>query len=294
MAKVAWIGLGAMGSRMAMRLVDAGHEVTVWNRSPHRAESLTRRDTVRVAASAAEAAAKAEVVALMVSHPAAIAEVVHGPEGVAAAIRPGSTLIDFSTVGPAAVATIRAELPPEVAVLDAPVLGSIAEAEAGTLKLLIGGAAEDLDRCRPLLSPLGELIHVGPLGTGAAAKLVANFALMGSLGVLGETLALADALGIEREATWELLEATPLAAQAQRRRPAIEVGSYPPRFALRLARKDADLITGAADERGVDLRLGRALAEWYSDAVSAGLGEQDYTALLGRILSAVPRAGESR
>jgi 3-hydroxyisobutyrate dehydrogenase-like beta-hydroxyacid dehydrogenase len=294
MAKVAWIGLGAMGSRMAMRLVDAGHEVTIWNRSPHRTESLTRRDTVHAAATAAEAAAKAEVVAVMVSNPAAINEVVHGPDGVAAAMAPGSTLVDFSTVGPAAVAALRAGLPPEVAVVDSPVLGSIAEAEAGTLKLLAGGSAEVLDRCRPVLSPLGELIHVGPLGAGAAAKLVANFALMGSLAVLGETLALADALGIEPQATWDLLETTPLAAQARRRRPAIESNSYPPRFALHLARKDADLITDAADERGVELRMGRALAEWLSDGASAGLGEQDYTAILGHILSAAPGAGESR
>lgn len=152
MATVAWIGLGAMGSRMAVRLVDAGHEVIVWNRTPHRAESLTRRETVRVAATAAQAAAKAEVVALMVTDLAAICEVVHGADGVAAGITPGSTVVDFSTGGPAAVTALGTGLPPEVAVLDSP--------------------------------------------------------------VLGETLALADALGLEREATWDLLEATPLAAQA--------------------------------------------------------------------------------
>jgi SAM-dependent methyltransferase len=126
------------------------------------------------------------------------------------------------------------------ALLDSPVLGSLAEATAGTLTLLVGGPADVLDRCGLVLSPLGEVRHVGALGSGAAAKLVANFALLGSVTLLGEALALADALGIDRDAAWDLLETTPLAAQAGRRRPAIEDGSYPPRFPLRrdVARRD--------------------------------------------------------
>lgn len=289
MVAVAWIGLGAMGSRMAMRLAAGGHDVTVWNRNRDRAEALARDNAVRIAATPAEAAANAEVVGLMVTDAAAVGEVVRRPDGVVNGIRHRSTVIDFSTVGPAAVVALAADLPSGVALLDSPVLGSLAEATAGTLKLLVGGPADILDRCRPVLSPLGEVRHVGALGSGAAAKLVANFALLGSVTLLGEALALADALGMDRDSAWDLLETTPLAAQAGRRRPAIEDGSYPPRFPLRLARKDAELI----DSSGLDLRIGRALAGWFADAAADGHADLDYTAVLSHILAAGRSAGNA-
>lgn len=289
MVAVAWIGLGAMGSRMVVRLAASGHDVTVWNRTRGRAEALARDNAVRIAATPAEAAAHAEVVGLMVTDAAAVGEVVRRPDGVVSGIRHRGTVIDFSTVGPAAVATLAADLPSGVAVLDSPVLGSLAEATAGTLKLLVGGPAGVVDRCRPVLSPLGEVRHVGALGSGAAAKLVANFALLGSVTLLGEALALAGALGMDRDSAWDLLETTPLAAQARRRRPAIEDGSYSPRFPLRLARKDAELI----DSSGLDLRIGQALAGWFADAAADGHGDLDYTAILGHILAAGESAGNA-
>ena len=109
----------------------------------------------------------------------------------------------------------------------------------------------------------------------SAAKLVANTTLFGTLGVLGEALALADGLGIDRDTAFEILASTPHAAQAERRRPALESGEYPPRFSLALARKDA----------GVDLRLADAARSWLREAEEAGLGEADYSAMLARILS---------
>jgi 3-hydroxyisobutyrate dehydrogenase-like beta-hydroxyacid dehydrogenase len=175
------------------------------------------------------------------------------------------------------------------ALLDSPVLGSLAEATAGTLTLLVGGPADVLDRCGLVLSPLGEVRHVGALGSGAAAKLVANFALLGSVTLLGEALALADALGIDRDAAWDLLETTPLAAQAGRRRPAIEDGSYPPRFPLRLASKDAELIGSS----GLGLRIGRVLAGWFADAAADGCADLDYTAVLGYVIAAGRSAGDA-
>lgn len=292
MTTVAWIGLGAMGSRMVVRLVEAGHQVTVWNRTRERAEILARRTGAGVAATPAEAAAGAETVALMVTDAAAVADVVRGPGGVVNGVVPGSTVVDFSTTGPAAVAALRADLPAEVAVVDAPVLGSIAEAEAGTLKLLAGGPAGAVERCRPLLASLGEVFHVGPSGAGAAAKLVANFALLGSVALLGEAVALADASGLDRDAAWSLLEMTPLAAQARRRRATIEAGRFPPRFALRLARKDAGLVAEAARRGGAEPRIGDAVAAWLADAVADGSGDLDYTAVLGHIVPASPRTGD--
>lgn len=291
MATVAWIGLGAMGSRMVVRLVEAGHRVTVWNRTRERADDLARRTGVAVAATPAEAAAGAETVALMVTDATAVAEVARGPGGVADGVAPGSTVVDLSTTGPAGVAALRTDLPAGVDLVDAPVLGSIAEAEAGTLTLLAGGSADAVERCRPLLSSLGEVLHVGATGSGAAAKLVANFALMGSVALLGETLALADASGLDRDTAWSVLEMTPLDAQARRRRATVETRRFPPRFALRLARKDADLITGTGRRGGAELRIGAAVASWLADA-AAESGDLDYTALLGHIVPACPRTGD--
>jgi 3-hydroxyisobutyrate dehydrogenase-like beta-hydroxyacid dehydrogenase len=191
----------------------------------------------------------------------------------------------MSTVGPAAVVRLRDVLPAAAGLLDAPVLGSLAEAEGGTLNVFVGGPDDLVERWKPLLSTVGRPLSVGPLGSGAAAKLVANSTMFGILGVLGEALALADGLGLSREAAFDVLAVTPVAAQAERRRPMLESGEYPPRFALRLARKDADLLTAAADEAGVDLRIAAATRSWLADAEAAGLGDADYVAFLAHILS---------
>ena len=194
------------------------------------------------------------------------------------------TLIEMSTVGPAAVARLASVLPAGTGLLDAPVLGSLAEAESGSLTIFVGGPAPLIERATPLLSALGSVVHVGPLEAGAVAKLVANATLFGTLGMLGEALALARGLGLSQEATYQVLAATPLAAQAERRRDAIEKGEYPPRFPLALAHKDASLITEAAAAADVELRLTKAAATWLAEADDAGFGGRDYTAVLARIL----------
>ena len=283
MTTVAVIGLGAMGGRIARRFLAAGHDVVVWNRSPARADELVELGA-SAAATPAEAAGRSEAVATMLSDPAALAEVSEGPAGVAAGAGASTTILEMSTVGPAAVTRLAAELGPGTGLLDAPVLGSLTEAEAGSLRIFVGGADELVERWTPLLSALGSPRHVGPLGAGAAAKLVANTTLFGTLGLLGEALALADGLGLTRAATFDVLAGTPLAAQAERRRRAIESGEFPARFSLSLARKDADLIAAAAEDAGVDLRLAEAARGWLADAEAAGLGERDYSALLEWIL----------
>ena len=162
-------------------------------------------------------------------------------------------------------------------------LGSTAEAENGALSIFVGGEARDVARVGPVLAILGEPVHVGPLGSGAAAKLVANATLFATVAALGETIALADGLGLERETTFSVLERTPLAPQAARRRESLERGEYPTRFSLALARKDAELVTRAAAEAGVDLRLAAAAASWLAGAEAAGLGPDDYSAVLAHI-----------
>lgn len=276
--KVGWVGLGAMGSRLARRLAGGGHELVAWNRTRERAEELGAgiADTPR------DAAAGAEAVFTTVADPDALRAVTEGADGVLAGLRPGATLVEMSTVGPDAIRRLAAALPTGTRLLDVPVLGSRHEAESGTLTLFAGGDSEALEPLLPLLRLLGEPLHVGPLGSGAAAKLVVNAGLLGIVTLLGETLALADTLGLPRERAFQVLAATPLGAQAERRREAIESEKFPPRFPVRLARKDAGLVQQAAGGR--ELPQLEAARRWFEDAERAGLGEADYAAVLGRIL----------
>ncbi|HVM34694.1 MAG TPA: NAD(P)-dependent oxidoreductase [Actinomycetota bacterium] len=283
MSAVAVVGLGAMGSRIAHRLIDAGHEVWVWNRTLAKAEPL-----VALGASAcdtpAEAASAAEAVLTMVSDPQALRDVTEGAAGVIAGLHPSTVVIEMSTVGPAAIARLKSVMPEGASLMDCPVLGSIGEAENGTLKVFVGGTADLFARWRPLLSAVGSPIHVGSLGSGAAAKLVANLTLFGVLGILGEALALADGLGLARAAAFEVLAVTPIAGQSERRKAAVETGEYPKRFALSLARKDAELVADAAAAAGVDLRLALAARDRIVEAEENGWGERDYSAVLAHIL----------
>ncbi|HEV2458076.1 MAG TPA: NAD(P)-dependent oxidoreductase [Ktedonobacterales bacterium] len=285
MTRIAFIGLGALGSRMACSLVNAGHEVTVWNRTWAKVDQLAARGAMP-AATPAEAASRAEVVMTMLATPAALQAVTDGPAGIAVGIGGSATMIEMSTVGPASVLRLASALPNEVDLLDAPVLGSIAEAESGTLSIFVGGPAPVVGRWMPLLTILGTPLHVGPLGMGAVAKLMANSTLFGVLGLLGEAIALARGLSLSDAAVFKVLAATPLAAQAERRRLAIESGEYPPRFPLALARKDIDLVIEAAAAAGVEMRLARATQTWLADADDAGWSNQDYTIMLARILGA--------
>src|SRR6266545_6552506 len=273
-ADVAVIGLGAMGSRVARRLLDAGHDVVVWNRTKPKAEGFPR-----IADTPAEAAREAEVTITMVANPQALREVTKGIEP--------KVLIEMSTVGPDAIHELAKTVP---TMLDAPVLGSRSEVEQGTLHVFVGGPRELFEQHEPLLATLGSVHHVGELGAGASAKLVANSTLFGTIAMLGEALRLADRFGLSRDATFEVLATTALAQPAERRRPALEANDYPPRFPLSLARKDADLVTAAAPE----LRLAQAGRSWLADADDASWGDRDYSALLAWILGVADEGQDQR
>jgi 3-hydroxyisobutyrate dehydrogenase-like beta-hydroxyacid dehydrogenase len=282
MTTVAVLGLGAMGSRIASRLMAAQHDVVTWNRSREKARELVAAGA-QLMESPAEASAKADVVLSMLADAPALRNVFEGPGGALEGLVPGSTVIDMSTVGIDAVLHIASELPAGVSMLDAPVMGSMAEARDGSLTIFVGGPETVFDRWSALLAALGSAMFVGPLGAGATAKLVANASLFGILTVLGETIRLADALGLPREATFAVLAATPLAEQAARRRASIEADRFDPRFRLSLARKDAELILQAARTKHLELALARLVRDLFTEAETAGWRERDYTALLSWI-----------
>jgi HAD superfamily hydrolase (TIGR01450 family) len=225
-----------------------------------------------------------ESLIIVVADPTALREVSEGRNGVVAGAHRRLTIVEMSTVGPDAVQRIASLLRDRASIVDAPVLGSIGEADSGTLTIFAGGSQTDLERVTPLLAALGSIVRVGDLGAGARAKLVANAALFATVTALGEALALADGLGLSREVATAVLAATPLAGQAARRLPAIEAGDYPRRFALTLARKDADLAHHVAIEAGIDTPVLDAARTWLVDAENEGAGDGDYTAVLATIL----------
>jgi 3-hydroxyisobutyrate dehydrogenase-like beta-hydroxyacid dehydrogenase len=272
---VAFVGLGEMGQRIAERLIDARHTLHVWNRTAAKADGLVARGAT-LADSPAAAARAADVVFTMVADPAALEAVTVGPDGVLAGLG-DATLVEMSTVGPAAIARLAAKTP----LIDSPVLGSLAEAEGGTLKLFVGGDDAAVARVMPLLEVLGTPIHVGATGAGAAAKLVANSTLFAVIAGLGEALALADALGLERVKAFEVVAATALGPTLERRREQIERDEYPPRFKLSLAHKDAGLVV----EADPDLRVARAALSWLDDAMHHGFENEDYSVVLRAIMS---------
>lgn len=232
MPTVTFVGLGRMGIRMAGRLVAAGHEVTVWNR--------TRKELAgaRVAGTPGAAAAGAEIVITMLSGPDAVESVLFGTGGVAASLKPDAVVVEMSTIGPNAVAAIAARLPARM--VDAPVGGSVDRAGTGELAIFAGGDPADVDRVAPVLAALGTVARTGPLGSAAAAKLVVNTAMLGGLTLLGEVRELAAALGVDAE---PMLANGPLAAVVAR------AGATGADFAAGLAAKDLALAVehGAGD-----------------------------------------------
>lgn len=280
---VAVVGLGRMGEPLARRLMGSGREVVVWNRTASRTTAV-RAAGARVASTPREAAEGASVVITMVADPAALRAVTAGPDGVGAGMRAGAVLAEMSTVGVSAIEELRALLAPSVGLVDTPVYGSTAQVEAGELHVFAGGTERDVAAVRPVLAEVGQVVHVGPLGSGAAAKLVANTALMGVTAVLGEALALAESLGLPLESAFDILGPTPLGPQAARRRGDIEGDRYPTGLPLRLAVKDLDLVLAATTRGSLPMAMTSGAHRLFESASAAGWSEHDYTAVLGHLL----------
>ena len=292
---IGFIGLGALGAPMAANLLKAGFSLTLHNRSrPREAvvlqEAASYSDSHAHAISADSPAAVARgscIVCLCLSDDAAVEAVLLGGDGAAidAAIhglQPGSLLIDFSTISPATTHRLAERLAQAgVAWLDAPVTGGTEGARAGTLSVLVGGEAADLQRARPLLEVIGSRItHLGSLGAGQQAKAVNQVLVAGSYGAVAEALALGQRLGLPMAQLVEALQAGAAGSWALTHRSGHMLeGNHPLGFRLALHRKDLAIAMETAAAVELDLPLSRRIAELEDELIARGHGDEDVSAL---------------
>ena len=276
--KVAFLGLGIMGRPMAANLVKAGHDVTVWNRTPGRMV-----EGARTAATAAEAANGAEVVWICVSDTAAVEQVLFGEHGAAESLREGMVVVDSSTISPSVERGIAQRLQQRgVAHLDAPVTGSKLGAESAQLIFIVGGDEATLERVRPLFSAMGKDVkHMGPSSMGQAAKLAMNLQIALIFEGFAEALALATKLGVEPERLIGLVQASMVrSGVVDYKAPFVLRGDFSPNFPLRLMHKDIHLALDAAREARVRLPGLETVDEIYEIAHDDGHDDLDYAATL--------------
>ncbi|GAB2936041.1 2-hydroxy-3-oxopropionate reductase [Nonomuraea fastidiosa] len=282
MTAIAFIGLGIMGSPMAVHLVNAGHDVTGYNRTPAKARPLAEAGG-RVAESVAQAVTGAEVVAIMVPDSPDVQNVLRGDDGVFAHAAPGTLIIDFSTIRP----DVTRELAEEAGrrglrYLDAPVSGGEAGARNATLSIMVGGDAEAFEAAKPIFDVVGKtVVHVGPSGAGQTVKAANQLMVAAHIEALAEAVVFLRAYGVDLEAALEVLGGglAGSAVLAQKRKNMVE-RTFEPGFRIELHHKDLGIVTSAAREAGVVLPLGALVAQLVAAADANGDGGLDHSALL--------------
>jgi 3-hydroxyisobutyrate dehydrogenase len=276
--RVAFLGLGIMGSRMARNLRAAGIDVVVWNRTRARAEELGEP----LADSPRAAAEGAGVVITMVVDSPEVEAILFGDDGAAGGLAEGGLVVDMSTIAPSAVKQIAGRLAEHgIGFLDAPVTGSKPRAEDGTLTIMAGGSAEDFARAKPLFEAMGQLIvHCGPSGHGAMVKLLNNALAAVNAAALAEAIDVAERYGLDTDRLVEVMSAgsaksTMLDLKAQ---PMLE-RNYEPLFKLEHMLKDVRHCLSEAEAVGERFALAADAETLYAAAAAAGLGEQDFAAV---------------
>lgn len=293
---IAVLGIGLMGAPMASRLIAAGHRVAVWNRTAAKTAPLVA-EGARAAADPAAAVAGAEIVVTMLENDAAVSAVLFGEDGAAAALRPGTLVVDMSSLRPASARAHAARLGAlGVRHLDAPVSGGTVGAAEGTLAIMVGGEAADFARARPLFAALGRATHVGPHGTGQLAKL-ANQVIVGvTIGAVAEALLLAAAGGANPEAVREALLGGFADSRILRLHGARMIArDFVPGGRAAIHLKDMENIIEAARECGLTLPLSATTRELFRALVAHSGGDYDHGALLLEIerRSAPARLGDA-
>ena len=277
MATLGFVGLGTMGSRMAQRLLDAGHTVVGYNRTRDKAKPLVDRG-MRLADSPRAVSAATEVVFSMVTDPVALRAVALGADGLVAGLRSGAAYVDMSTVSPSATRELGAAVEARGAtMLDAPVSGSIATLEQGKLAIMVGGDPGVLERVRPYLAAIGPTItYVGPLGLAVTMKLAINLSLGVQMLAFSEAVLLAEKGGVARERAVEaLLKSVAASPMLQYRGPFVLKMPETPWGSARMMEKDLQLALDLGRAAGVPLPSAALTHELYTAARALGLGEED-------------------
>ncbi len=279
--KVGFAGLGTMGAAMAANLARAGFPLTVWNRTPGRAEELKALGAVE-AATACELARSCEVVVTCVTDSPQLAEVLFGPDGLAEGLAAGSLLIDCSTISPSSAREFGRRLGQGgVAMLDAPVSGGSEGAVAGTLTIMVGGEPADLEQADDVLRAMGRTItHLGPLGSGQVAKAVNQVILCGTYLGVAEGVVLALKAGLDAERVVAALSTGAAGSWILENRSGRMIeDEYPLGFKLALHRKDVAIALELARSTGAVLPVASLTASFEDGLIARGHGEDDNSAL---------------
>lgn len=272
--RIGFVGIGLMGEAMVRRLLDLGHAVTVWNLEPERLETVVPHGAV-AAASPAEVAASSDIVMLCVLHMEAVERCVFAGDGIAAAEKAPSLLIDFSTADPEGTRRAAARLREQTgtAWIDAPVSGGPQLARTGEMTVMAGGSPEDFEKARPVLEPMsGNLTLMGPVGAGQTTKIL-NQAIVGTGYVLmTEALVLAEAAGIDAARLPQCLAGGHAdSSLLQRLYPQMQARAFePPSSYARQLMKDLKAVSGFARGLGLDLPLIEEGVERYKRYVALG------------------------
>lgn len=282
MTRIAFLGLGAMGSRMATRLIDAGHSVAVWNRSIARVAPLVDRGST-AAESPRDAARDADVVLSMVRDDAASERVWLDPvDGALHALGEHSIAIECSTVSVPHVAALAAAFgQANRTLVDAPLAGSRPQADAGALLFFIGGPAAVVDAVKPVLQPLaGAVHHTGDVGSGTVVKLMVNALFGVQLATVAELIGFATKAGLDTEAAINVLGNTPVCSPAARAAAeAMLAGNWAPAFPIDLVAKDFGLITMSAQHLSAQLPIAHTTGTVYNEGVARGLSTDNITGI---------------
>ena len=281
MTTIAFVGLGIMGSPMAVNLQTAGYDVVGFNRTPEKIRPLVQAGGT-AAGSIAEAVADADVVAVMVPDSPDVTAVLTDDDGVFANARRGTLIVDFSTIRPDTTRTLAGEAAEHgLRLLDAPVSGGEAGAQNAALSVMVGGATEDFEAARPMLDTVGRtVVHVGPSGSGQTVKAANQLIVAGTIGVLAEAIVFLEAYGVDTAAAVDVLGGG-MAGSAVLDQKAQKMldRSFEPGFRVDLHHKDLGIVSAAAREAGVAVPLGALVAQLMGSARANGDGALDHSAL---------------
>jgi 2-hydroxy-3-oxopropionate reductase len=282
MTNIAFIGLGIMGSPMAVHLANAGHQVAGYNRTPEKAAPLVDAGG-RAAESIADAVRDAEVVCVMVPDSPDVSEVLTGEGGVFDNAKPGTLVIDFSSIRPDVTTQLAEQAAAKgIRLVDAPVSGGEAGAKNAALSIMVGGEADDFEAAKPFLDAVGKtVVHVGPRGAGQTVKAANQLIVAANIEALAEAVVFLEAYGVDTNAALEVLGGGLAGSKVldQKKQNMLD-RSFDPGFRIALHHKDLGIVTAAAREAGVVVPLGGLVAQLMASALANGDGGLDHSGLL--------------